>query len=164
MSATPRLAKVLGVAAFAVVWVVGGLALLQNEGLTRTSGEGAGDQFPPGTIRPGPTEDEQLCGDYLAPRMRPEEEGEHAGELRCMAEAFEAGRPAVLVRRDRNSAGFPTRLQVRVLGDGRLELIVDNSRNPLGDYRLQRSVCTGVDPSTRYPTGCEVLETVPQDR
>jgi hypothetical protein len=159
MSPTPRAAKVLGVVAFGLVWLVGGLAMAGDDELSSVAGDQSSAQFPPGTIRAGPIDDELLCADYVAPRTRAEEVRDHADEFACMSDAVAAGEPAVLVRRGRTAAGYPVRLQVRVLGEDRLELIVDHSRNPLGDFSLQRSLCTGVDPSTLEPTGCVIVST-----
>ena len=142
-------ARLPGLVAFALVWVVGGAVLL-DDGSDVAVSPTSFDPYPPGTFSEAPAP-EQICGDYEADPNQNLELTQHRGELTCLLEAFDDGRPAVLVRRAIDVEGMPTRTQVRVHGTVDLEILIDR---PDTDG-VRRLVCTGVDRTTFRPTGCD---------
>ena len=140
---------------FSVVWGGATLVALGTGDLTEPVVTISEEPFPPGTITSTPALSEVSCGDFevdgpLLDAIRP-----HPDAVTCLVEAAEVGRHAVLVLRGRSDEGDPLRVQIRILGDASIELVVDDTRDQDGDGTVRRSLCTGFDPATSRPTGCE---------
>jgi hypothetical protein len=80
----------------------------------------------------------------------------------CFLDAADAGTPAVLVIRSSGTEGAPHRTQYRVLAKDRIELVSDNSRDPMSDGGTDRTECTSavIDGPFLDVDGCELGERI----